>query len=94
MPAKSYRPWSPYQSDLLPQSPSQWLPEDHLAYFVLEVVQELDLSEIERKVQSKDPRGERPYAPRMMVALLLYAYCVGRFSSRISRLCDGRDGPA
>lgn len=82
MPAKSYRPWSPYQSDLLPQSPSQWLPEDHLAYFVLEVVQELDLTEIERKVQGKDPRGERPYAPRMMVAVLLYAYCVGLFSSR------------
>lgn len=82
MPAKSYRPWSPYQSDLLPRSPSEWLPENHLAYFVLEVVQELDLSEIERVIQSKDPRGERPYAPRMMVALLLYAYCVGVFSSR------------
>ena len=82
MSGKSYRPWSPYQSELLPRSPSEWLPEDHLAYFVLEVVQELDLSEIERVVQSKDPRGERPYAPRMMVALLLYAYCVGLFSSR------------
>ena len=82
MPAKQYRPWSPYQSELLPPSPSDWLPEDHLAYFVLEVVQELDLSDIERAVQGKDPRGERPYAPRMMVALLLYAYCVGLFSSR------------
>ncbi|MGH8704192.1 MAG: IS1182 family transposase [Burkholderiales bacterium] len=80
--AKSYRPWNPYQSYLLPPSPLEWLPEDHLAYFLVEVVQSLDLSAIERVMQSKDPRGERPYAPRMMVALLLYGYCVGLFSSR------------
>lgn len=80
--AKSYRPWTPTQSYLLPPSPAEWLPEDHLAYFVLEMVEELDLRAIERVVQSKDPRGERPYPPRMMVALLLYAYATGVFSSR------------
>lgn len=64
----------------------EWLPEGHLAYFVLEVVGELDLVAIEAAIQAKDPRGERPYSPRMMTALLLYAYCTGVFSSRrISR---------
>ena len=59
-----------------------WLPEGHLAYFVLEVVRELDLGAIEGAIQKKDPRGERPYAPKMMTSLLLYAYCAGVFSSR------------
>ena len=60
----------------------EWLPEGHLAYFVLEVVAELDLRAIEGVLQNKDPRGERSYAPQMMTALLLYAYCTGTFSSR------------
>jgi transposase len=59
-----------------------WLPEGHLAYFVLELVGELDVSAIEDAIQGKDPRGVRPYSPRMMTALLLYAYCTGVFSSR------------
>lgn len=80
--SKSYRPWSPEQAFLLPPSPLEWLPEDHLAYFVLEIVRELDLGPIEGAIQAKDPRGERPYSPRMMTGLLLYAYCTGTFSSR------------
>ncbi len=80
--AKSYRPWAPAQSFLLPPSPMEWLPEEHLAYFVLEVVEELVIGEIESVLQSKDHRGERAYPPRMMVALLLYAYSTGTFSSR------------
>jgi transposase len=72
----------PEQSYLLPPSPMEWLPEGHLAYFVLEVVQELDLVAIEAAIHEKDPRGERPYSPRMMTALLLYSYCAGVFSSR------------
>ena len=79
---KSYRPWSPTQSFLLPPSPLEWLPEGHLAYFVLEVAQALDLAAIEDAIQEKDGRGERPYPPPMMVALLVYGYCVGVFSSR------------
>jgi transposase len=79
---KTYRPYSPEQSFLLPPSPREWLAEGHLAYFVLDLVTELDLGEIEKAIQSKDPRGERPYSPRMMTALLLYGYAVGVFSSR------------
>jgi transposase len=82
MAEKSFRPWSPRQSFLLPPSPSEWLPKGHLAYFILEVVEELDLSAIEEKVREKDPRGERPYAVGMMTGLLLYGYCVGEYSSR------------
>jgi transposase len=80
--SKQYRPWAPDQAYLLPPSPAEWLPEGHLAYFVLEVVQELDIGAIEGVIQEKDPRGERPYSPRMMTALILYAYCAGVFSSR------------
>lgn len=79
---KRYRPYAPEQPYLLPPSPSEWLPEGHLAKFVLTLVGELDLSAIEKTVQRKDPRGERPYAPAMMTALLLYAYATGVFSSR------------
>jgi transposase len=75
--SKQYRPWAPDQAYLLPPSPAEWLPEGHLAYFVLEVVQELDIGAIEGVIQEKDPRGERPYSPRMMTALILYAYCAG-----------------
>ncbi len=59
-----------------------WLPEGHLAYFLLDVVGQLDLSAIESKIQAKDARGTRPYSPSMMVALLIYGYCVGLRSSR------------
>ena len=47
-----------------------WLPEGHLAYFMLELVRELDISGIEDAIQSKDTRGNRPYSPRMMTALV------------------------
>jgi transposase len=79
---KSYRPWQPTQSFLLPPSPAEWLPEGHLAFWLLDVLAALDISDIERAVQSKDLRGERPYSPRMMLGLLIYGYCTGVFSSR------------
>lgn len=79
---KSYRPYTPNQPYLLPPSPSEWLPEGHLVYFVLDLVEGLDLGAIERELQAKDPRGERAYSPRMMTALLLYGYATGVFSSR------------
>ena len=60
----------------------EWLPDGHLAHFILEVVSTLDLSEIEDDIQSRDGRGTRPYHPAMMVAILLYGCCVGVFSSR------------
>ena len=79
---KSYRPYTPGQSFLLPPSPSEWLPDGHLAYFVLELLEDLDLNEIEEVIQRKDARGERPFSPRMMTALWLYGYAVGVSSSR------------
>jgi transposase len=79
---KTYRPYTPGQSFLLPPSPSEWLPEGHLAYFVLDLLEELDLGPIEQVLQAMDARGERPFAPRMMMALLVYGYAVGVFSSR------------
>jgi transposase len=82
VPRKSYRSWQPHQSFLLPPSPDDWLAEGHLAYFILEVVEALDLSAVEDGIHAKDARGVRPYHPRMMVGLLLYAYSVGVFSSR------------
>lgn len=79
---KTYREWAPDQLQLLPPSPRDWLPADHLVYFLMDILGELDLSEIEAKYQMKDPRGTRPYDPRMMTVVLLYGYCVGTRSSR------------
>lgn len=78
---KTFRPWKPQQSYLLPPSPREWLPEGHLAYFILDTIGELDLTEITSEYE-KELRGYPPYHPVMMVALLLYAYCVGVPSSR------------
>ena len=79
--SKPYRPYLPDQDFLLPPSPREWLPEGHLAYFVSDVVDELDLSTIEA-VYGEEQRGQPPYHPRMMTKLLVYGYCVGVFSSR------------
>jgi transposase len=80
--AKGYLPYDLNQRLLLPPDMRNWLPEGHLALFILDVVSELDLSAIERAHDAKDPRGRAGYAPTMMVALLVYAYCVGKPSSR------------
>lgn len=80
--AKEYRPWVPGQPFLLPPSPLDWLPPEHLVHFLFDVVEELDLGAITGAIQAKDARGTRPYHPRMMTALLLYGYCVGLASSR------------
>ena len=82
MPYKTFRPWLPMQPTLLPTDIARWLPDKHLARFVVEIVDQLDMSPIQLKYHVKDPRGVQPYDPRMMVALLLYAYAVGVFSSR------------
>ncbi len=82
MPPKSYRPWSPDEPYLVPPRPRDWLPEGHLVYFLLDFVDVLDLKPIEAAIQAKDPRGVVPYHPGMMVALLLYGYTRGIYSSR------------
>jgi transposase len=72
---------------LLPVSVAEWLPEDHLAYFVLDAVEEMDLSAFYAGYRD-DGRGGAARRPKTMVALLLYAYCVGvRSSRRIERAC-------
>jgi transposase len=80
--SKTFKPYSREQQFLLPPSLQEWLPEGHLAYFIIEVVEGLDLSDVFRAYTGKDGRGHPPYDPRVMVALLLYAYCVGVPSSR------------
>jgi len=71
----------PEQDLLLPPSLGDWLPEDRLAYFVSDVVDQLDLSAIE-SVYEEEERGQPPYHLRMMTKLLPYGCSVGVFSSR------------
>jgi transposase/transposase InsO family protein len=85
---KTFRSWLPEQAWLLPPSPIDWLPKDHLVFFLLDLIDQLDLDPILQLYRQKDTRGEKAYDPRMMVVLLLYAYCVGLPSSRkIERAC-------
>lgn len=75
------------QAFLLPPSLREWLPEDHLAWFLIDAVEEMDLSAFLADYR-EDGWGRAAYEPRMMVALLLYAYAVGERSSRqIERRC-------
>ncbi len=91
MPIKPYRLWSPDQPYFLPPSPSEWLPKTHFVYFLLDVLDTLDVGPIEMQLQAKDLRGNLPYPPQYMVGLLLYAYCRGVFSSRkIERAIEER----
>jgi transposase len=66
---------------LLPPSPRDWLPEDHLAYFISDTVEALDLSVFYRRYEG-DGRRNQPFDPRMMVKVLLYGYATGVTSSR------------
>ena len=75
------------QEFLLPPSLREWLPEDHLAWFLIDAVEEMDLSAFLADYRA-DGWGRAAYEPRMMVTLLLYAYAVGERSSRqIERRC-------
>jgi transposase len=78
---KGYRSYEPDQEFLLPPSLRDWLPENHLAYFVSDVIDNVDLSAMD-EVYGEERRGQPPYDPRMMTKLLVYGYCVGVFSSR------------
>jgi transposase len=79
--AKTYRPYVPEQDLLLPPSLRDWLPEDHLAFFVGDLIDHLDLSAITAAYEDEE-RGYPPYHPVMLTKVLVYAYCVGVFSSR------------
>jgi transposase len=85
---KTYRDWSTDQAYLFPPSPHDWLPEGDLVYFLLDPVATLDLTPIFAHYE-RELRGQPPFHPRMMVALLLYCYATGtRSSRRIIRRCQ------
>ena len=76
-----FRPYQPKQKLLLPPDIRDWLPEDHLAHHVSDLVDGLDLTAFYAPYEG-DGRRNRPYEPRMMVKLLIYGYSTGMFSSR------------
>ena len=88
--SKTFRDWSRDQALLLPPSVHDFVPPGHLSRFVVTLVtEELDLSAI--MASYKGEKGQPPYHPAMMVALLLYAYAVGIYSSRrIAKACSER----
>lgn len=77
----SFRPYDPDQCFLFPVSPRDWLPEDHLAFFVSDTVDALDLSGFYAPYEG-DGRRKQPFDPRMMVKVLIYGYATGTYSSR------------
>lgn len=85
---KTYRPWNPQHYRHEAHSPEAKLPQDDLVFFLLDTVPQLNLSRFYAPYES-ETRGAPPFDPKMMVCLLLYAYCVGVFSSRkIARACE------
>ena len=78
------------QAFLLPPSLREWLPEDHLAWFVMEAVEEMDLGEFYADYRA-DGHGRAAYEPSMMVALLLYAYATEQRSARGIECCCRQD---
>ena len=80
---KTFKPYNPDQPFLLPPVLQDWLPEDHPAAFISEVVDvALDLTPILATYETGDGRGQPPYHPALLVKLLLYGYCTGKPSSR------------
>ena len=72
---------NPDQGLLLPPSPRDWLPKGHLAWFIQDAVTALDIDKLVETYRIAG-KGELPYPPRVMLQLLIYAYCTGTFSSR------------
>jgi transposase len=77
----SYLPYMPGQQLLLPEALQDWLPEGHLAYYVSDTIDSLDLSGFHARYEKGGPRNQ-PYHPAMMVKVLVYGYATGVFSSR------------
>ncbi len=80
--SRQFRNCDLHQAYLLPPSLQDWLPEGHLARFVADLVETLDLSAMYAQYAEGDGRGLAAYDPRLMVRLLLYAYCRGVPGSR------------
>ena len=79
---KTFRSYDMNQRLLLPPDLREWLRPDHLALYISDVVESLDLSGILKVYEEGDGRGRPPYHPAMMVKLLIYGYCTGKMSSR------------
>src|SRR5450756_1266978 len=79
--AANYLPYDPQQMLLLPEALQDWLPEGHLAHFISDTVDGLDLSAFHAKYDKDGPRNQ-PFHPAMMVKVLVYGYASGVFSSR------------
>ena len=77
----SFRPYHPEQPFLLPPDPREWLAEGHLAHFVSDTVDSLDLKAFYAPYEG-DGRRKQPYEPAMMLKVLIYGYATGTFSSR------------
>src|SRR5881296_1337008 len=85
---KTYRPWEPERYQHEAQSPAAKLPEGDVVFFLLDTVSQLELRRFYAPYE-QETRGAPPFDPAMMVCLLLYAYCVGVFSSRkIAWACE------
>ena len=78
---REFRPYEPDQGLLLPPSLRDWLPEGHLAFFISDAIDAMDLSAFEARYGDEGP-GNQAFDPRMMVKVLVYAYATGTFSSR------------
>ena len=77
----SYLPYEPNQTRLMPDALQDWLPEGHLAYFINDAIDKLDLSAFHERYAKGGPRNQ-PFHPAMMVKVLVYGYATGVFSSR------------
>jgi len=85
---KTYRPWEPQRYRQEAHSPAAKLPEGDLVFFLLDTVPRVDLRRFYASYEA-ETRGAPPFDPAMMVCLLLYAYCVGVFSSRkMAQACE------
>ena len=78
-----FHPYEPDQGHLFPPAPRDWMPEGHLAFFISETVEQLDLRPFYAKFRKRSTdRGSLAYEPRMLLKVLIYSYSAGIFSSR------------
>ncbi len=87
--SKTFRPYQPDQMLLMPVALQEWLPSDHLAYFISDVVDQLDLGEIESRYKQEE-RGYPPYHP-LREAHMIVSNAAGKDYSRIPHLAKTSD---
>lgn len=88
VPDKTFRPFDPDQTFLVEQDPSNWLPDDHIVFFVEQVLDELDYTPFYDHYEDGDVRGYPPYDPRLMVRIIAYGCTTGvRSSRKLAKAC-------